>query len=131
MKKKEIKKNKIKPRSKAEEKRDYLQVILERMEHKSDLLSEGFLGLNKSVKDLDKKVDDLDKKVDNNHNETNSNFKTVFEYLSKIDDRIQFIESEIADLKNILKNKADLDRVIKVENEMIVVKRELVLCRRQ
>ncbi len=131
MKKKEIKKTKIKPRSEAEIKENQFGVILEDVRHQFGIMSEGFSGINK-------RFDELNEKVDNNHkefvgfrNETNSNFKTVFEYLSKIDDRIQFVESEIADLKNILKDKADLDRVIKVENEMVIIKKELALCRRQ
>lgn len=137
MKKKEIKKIKLKPRKKAEMKRDHLSVILERMEYKSDLMSEGFLGLNKKVDNLDKKINNLDKKVDNNHkefkefrNETNSNFKTVLEYLSGIDDRIQAIELELADLKNVSKNKDILNRVVRAEKEIIVIKRELALCRK-
>jgi tetrahydromethanopterin S-methyltransferase subunit G len=145
MKKKEIKKNKIKPRTKAEIKENQFGVILEDVRHQFGIMSEGFLGVNKRFDELSKKIDDnheefVEFKYETNENfktlfsfrdETNSNFKTVFEYLSKIDDRIQFIESEIADLKNILKDKAGLDRVTKVEKEMIIIKRELALCRRQ
>ncbi len=135
--KKEIKKNKIKPRTKVETKRDHLEVILERMEHKSDLLSEGFLG-------LDKKIEELNKKVDANHKETNDNFKTLFkfrnetndnfkvslEYLSKIDDEIQSIKKEIIGLKDSLKNKANLDKLLQLEKRVIVIERELAYYRK-
>jgi len=145
MKKKEIKKTKLKPRKKAEMKRDQFTVILEEMRHQFGVMREGFSGVNK-------RFDKLDKKVDDNHKEflefrgvmikfknemtdfkdgTNSNFKTNFEYLSQIDDKIQWIESEVADLKKLLKNKADLDRLIIVEEELSVVKRELACCREQ
>ncbi len=145
MKKKEIKKNKIKPRTKAEIAENQSGVILERMEHKFDLLSEGFLCLDKKINnnhkefmefreemaDFKNETSDNFKTLFNFRNETNSNFKTSFEYLSRIDDRIQAVEMELVDLKNTLKDKASLDRVIRAEKEIIIIKRELVLCRRQ
>jgi len=157
--KKEIKKTKLKPRKKAEVKRDQYTVVLEDVRRQFGVMSEGFSGMHR-------RFDKLDKKVDSNHkeflefrgvmigfknemtdfksemidfkdemtdfkSETNSNFKAVFEYLSKIDDEIQSIELDIADLKNVLKNKADLDRITQIEKELVIIKRELVYCRKQ
>ena len=143
--KKEIKKTKLKPRKKAEVKRDQYTVVLEDVRRQFGVMSEGFSGMHR-------RFDKLDKKVDSNHkeflefrgvmigfknemtdfkSETNSNFKAVFEYLSKIDDEIQSIELDIADLKNRLKNKADLDRITQIEKELVIIKRELVYCRKQ
>ncbi len=150
--KKEIKKTKLKPRKKAEVKRDQYTVVLEDVRRQFGVMKEGFSGMHR-------RFDKLDKKVDNNHkeflefrnemtdfksemtdfksemtdfkSETNGNFKAVFEYLSKIDDEIQSIELDIADLKNTLKNKADLDRITQIEKEIVIIKRELVYCRKQ
>lgn len=143
--KKEIKKTKLKPRKKVEVKRDQYTVVLEDVRRQFGVITEGFSGMNK-------RFDGLEKKVDNNHkeflefrgvmikfkdemtdfkSETNGNFKAVFEYLSKIDDEIQSIELDIADLKNTLKNKADLDRITQIEKEIVIIKRELVYCRKQ
>lgn len=122
MKKKEIKKTKIKPRKKTEMAENQFSVILEDINSKFDLMSEGFLG-------VDKRFDDLDKKVDDNQRETNSNFKTVFEYLSKIDDEIQSIKLELVNLRSELKNKADLDKLFQLEKRVIVIEKQLNIAR--
>ncbi|MEA1936520.1 MAG: hypothetical protein U9N04_00175 [Patescibacteria group bacterium] len=118
--KKEIKKTKLKPRTKAEEKRDQHTVVLEDVRCQFGVMKEGFSGVHKRFDRLDKKVDDNHKETDRNfktlfefrnetqdnfktlfkfRNETSDNFKVNFEYLSKIDDELQSIEIEIADLK--------------------------------
>ena len=132
MKKKEIKKTKLKPRTKAEVMSGQFGVLLECMNHKFDLMTEGFSVLNKKFDRLDKKVDDNHKET-NNHfktlfkfkDETNANFKTNFEYLSQIDNELQWIKTEIADLKVIFKGKAELKRVIQVEKQMIVMQEQI------
>lgn len=141
MKKKETKKTKIEPRKKTEVARGHFGVILERMEHKFDLLSEGFLGLDKSVKRLDKKFDNLSKKVDDNHKETNGNFRTLFkfrnetndnfrvsfEYLSKIDDEIQSIKKEMIKIKDSIINGERINPVkfLQIEKRVEAVEKEL------
>lgn len=124
MKKKEIKKSDIKPRSKTEEKRDHLQVILERMEHKDDLLSEGFSALSKKIDD---NYRNLNKKVDGNQRETNSNFKTVFEYLPRIDDEIQSIKRELAKIKKSMMNSEGMNSIkfLQIEKRVEAVEKEL------
>ena len=139
--KKEIKKTKLKPRKKAEIMENQFGVILEDVNSKFDFLSEGFLGLNKNVKELNKKFDNLNKKVDDNHRETNSNFKTLFkfrnetndnfkinfEYLSKIDDEVQSIKEEMAEMRDNIINGERIDPVkfFEIERRVGIVEKEL------
>ena len=139
MKKKEIKKTKLKPRKKAEIMSGQFGVLLERMDHKFDLLTEGFSGVRKDIKRLDKKIDDNHKETNANfktlfefrsemigfRNETGSNFKTTFEYLSQIDDELRSIRTEVEDLKIKLKGKAELSRVILLEERLVVTEKRL------
>ena len=132
MKKKEIKKTKLKPRKKVEMKKDQLVVILEDMRYQFGVMSEGFLGVRKEMKELNKKVDDNHRETNDNfktlfkfRNETNDNFKSNFEYLSKIDDELQLIKIEVADLKVIFKGKTELKRVIQMERQIAVMQEQI------
>lgn len=141
MKKKEIKKTKLKPRKKAEKLEGQFGVLMERMEHKFDLLSEGHLSVREDIKRLDKKIDNNHKEFkefrnetnDNFktlfkfRNETNSNFKTNFEYLSKIDDEIQSIKKEMAEMKNDMINDERIDPVkfFEIERRVGIVEEKL------
>ena len=125
MKKKEIKKTKLKPRKKAEVKRDQYTVVLEDVRRQFGVMKEGFSGVNKRLDDLDKKVDDNHRELRAFRNETNDNFKVSFEYLSKIDDELQLLKIEIADLKTKLKGKAELKRLMQVEKRMVVAEKQL------
>ncbi len=125
MKKKEIKKTKMKPRSKAETKENQFGVILEDVRHQFGIMSEGFSGMNKRFDELNEKVDNNHKEFREFRSETNSNFKTIFNYLSKIDDELQAIKTEIADLKVKLENKADSSRLTSVERKMFVMQKQI------
>lgn len=146
MKKKEIKKTKLKLRSKIEVKRDQYTVVLEDVRRQFGVMREGFSGVNKRFDRLDKKVDDNHKEflefkgvmigfksemtdfkseMTDFKNETNSNFKSIFEYLSKIDDKLQLMKIEIADLKIIFKDRVELKRVIKMERQMVVMQEQI------
>ena len=141
MKKKEIKKTKLKPRTKAEVKRDQYTVVLEDVRRQFGVIKEGFSGVNK-------RFDRLDKKVDDNHRETNDNFKTLFkfrnemmnfkdetkdnfkvnfEYLSKIDDEVQSIKEEMAEMRNNIINGERIDPVkfFEIERRVGVVEKKL------
>lgn len=136
MKKKEIKKTKLKPRKKVEIIKGQIGMLMEHVDHKFDIISEGFSDLSKKVDD---NYRDLNKKIDDNHIETNENFKTLFkfrdktgdnfkanfEYLSKIDDELQLIKLEIADLKTGLKDKADVGRLVQVEERMSMIEKQM------
>ena len=137
--KKEIKKTKLKLRSKAEMKRDQYTVVLEDVRRQFGVMKEGFSGVNK-------RLDDLDKKVDDNHRETNSNFKTLFkfrnemadfkdetnnnfkvsfEYLLKIDDEVQSIKKEMAEMKDNMDEGIDPIKFSELERRVGIVEKEL------
>jgi len=130
--KKEIKKTKLKPRKKAEVKRDQYTVVLEDVRRQFGVITEGFSGMHRRFDKLDKKVDNNRKEFLEFRNEmtglkreTNSNFKTSFEYLSKIDDELQLMKVEIADLKVIFKDRVELKRVIKMERQMVIMQGQI------
>jgi len=104
------------------------------MEHKFDLLSEGFSGVRKDIKRLDKKIDDNHEETNNNfktlfkfRNETNDNFKVNFEYLSKIDDEVQSIKEEMAKMRDNMINGEKIDPVkfFEIERRVGIVEKEL------
>jgi len=130
--KKEIKKTKLKPRKKAEVKRDQYTVVLEDVRRQFGVITEGFSGMHRRFDKLDKKVDNNRKEFLEFRNEmtglkreTNSNFKTSFEYLLKIDDELQLMKVEIADLKVIFKDRVELKRVIKMERQMVIMQGQI------
>ena len=94
---------------------DHSEVLLEEMNSKIDLLLEGHAMSEEKIEGLDKKIDT---KIDGLRGEMNSNFKTVFEYLSKIDDELQSIKSEIAELKVSLCEKADKNKLSALEERV-------------
>ena len=126
MKKRIIKKNSKK--AKNELTQSQWGTLFEEINSKLDLLLEGHSDLNNKVNVLDDKVNVLDQKVGRNYQEMNlrfdgvdSNFKTVFEYLSKIDNNLhelKFIKSELAQIKSKLSKKADLDYIEKIEQRV-------------
>lgn len=48
-----------------------------------------------------------------------------FEYLSRIDGEIQSVKSEIAELKESLKKKADQDKLSKLEKRVVILEKEV------
>lgn len=48
-----------------------------------------------------------------------------FEYLSRIDGEIQSVKSEIAELKESLKKKADQDKLSKLEKGVVILEKEV------
>ena len=130
--KKEIKKTKLKPRSRVEVIENQNGVILERMEHKFDLLSEGFSVLDRKIDNDQKEFREFRNETNNNfktlfkfRNETNDNFKVSFEYLSKIDDEIQSIKKEMAEMKANMDEGIDLVKFFKLERRVGIVEKEL------
>ena len=137
--KQKIKKGIIKKNSKKAKNKltpNHSGVLLEEMNSNMKLILEHHTGLDKKIEGLDKKIDtkidglqgEMNLKFDglrgemnSKFNEVNSNFKTVFEYLSKIDDElqdIQIIKSDIKETKQELSNKSDLEYVKKLEQRM-------------
>ena len=78
---------------------------------------------------MNSKFDGLRGEMNLKFDKVDNNFKTVFEYLSKIDDELQFIKLELTQIKSDLKKKADLDylkilekRINKIEMDYIKLK---------
>ena len=58
-------------------------------------------------------------------NETNDNFKINFEYLSKIDDEVQLIKKEMAEMKGGMDEGIDLIKFSELERRVRIVEKEL------
>jgi predicted nucleic acid-binding Zn-ribbon protein len=109
-------------------------VLLEEMNSKIDIILEGHTGLNKKIdtkidglrEEMNSKFDNLHGEMNSRFDEVNSNFKTVFGYLSKIDDELQDIKSELAQIKSKLSKKSDLDYVKKLEQRMNKIEMDYV-----
>lgn len=97
-------------------------VILEDINSKLNLIVEGH-------QSLDNRLGSLENKFDKFEDETGNNFKNVLGYLMKIDEEIVSIKSEISELKKILSNKADLERIVNLETR--VQKLELLLAQKR
>jgi uncharacterized coiled-coil DUF342 family protein len=105
--------------------RDQYTVVLEDINSKIDLLVEGHQGLDQKVERLDEKVDGLDEKIDrldvkfeNFKADTQSSFKSVLEYLSRIEDEMMEVKEELKDLKKVLCRKADQERLLALEERV-------------
>lgn len=137
-----MKKKLIKPSPK--KKKDLTQnqfgVILEDINGKFDLLVEGHEVLGKKIDDvrieLKEEIGELrgeffsfKSEMTDFKKDTESNFKQVFQHLSKIEDELMSIKTEIADLKKTLTQKADIDKVILLEERIVKIDRQLAQSR--
>jgi len=57
--------------------------------------------------------------------DTESNFKTVFQHFSNIEDELKIIKMEISELKTMLFKKADLERLVVLEQKVATLERQL------
>ena len=105
-------------------------VILEDIDGKLDTLLEGQQGLTVRVDGLEEKFDGLDGKFGEFQEETRSNFRSVFDYLSRIDDELKLIRREIDDLRRTLTAKADLERLKTLESRVQKIEEVLVKSRK-
>ena len=62
--------------------RNYLEVVAEDIRDKFKIIGEGYKALDEK---LDRRFKETDEKLDRQFKETQSNFRTVFNYLSRID----------------------------------------------
>ena len=60
-------------------------------------------------------------------NETNNNFKVSFEYLSKIDDEIQSIKEEMAEMKINMDEGIDPVKFSKLERKVGMIEKKLLI----
>lgn len=123
---KKILKNKTK---KSTLRRDYLEVVAEDIREQVKTIGEGHKMLNekldRNLVEIKKEFTRADNESKNLRAEMNSNFKTIFDYLSNIDEELKEIKNEIKTLKESLKNKADLIRLETLELRVEKIEREL------
>jgi len=115
---KKLVKNKIK---KSTLRKDYYEVTMEYIKDTVQVIAEGQQAMGEK---FERKFDELSGDLNEFKQETRSNFKTVFEYLSNIDDELKAIKNEILDLKERLKNKADLVRLETLELRVDKIERD-------
>ncbi len=75
---------------------------------------------------FERRFNEADVKFNKFAQETQANFKTVFDYLSGIDDELKEIKNEVVDLKEKLKSKTDLIRLETLESRVEKIEKELV-----
>ncbi|MDP1719084.1 MAG: hypothetical protein Q8L24_01525 [bacterium] len=113
-----------------------LGVILENIDSKVEQVLEGHSSLDKKIEDfrhetksevgflrfsqdlLLKNVKDINIKMDRLEDKNDKSFKQILDYLSQID-------KEIQDLKSRLVNKADVERLVRLEQKVVQI--ELVV----
>lgn len=113
-------------RSQAQKDRDYFGVVLEEINSKMKLTQEGYGLLSVQINKLDAKIEknhiEINARLDNSVNETRNNFKTVFKYLSNVDDELKQIKAEITEIKK--DNKTDNNRLQALEARVINLEKE-------
>lgn len=108
-------------------------MILEDINGKFDLMIEGQKASEKKLEKrigssemkLERKIDELKTEFVYFKNDTESNFKQVFQYLSRLEDELMSIKTDIADIKKTLTQKADKDRVALLEERVAKLERQL------
>ncbi len=97
-------------------------VILEDINGKIDLLSEGQKSFEQR---LTKKVEEVRDGLIEFKKDTASNFKFISRHLSKLDDELVLIKKELADIKKTLTHKAEIPRVVALEERVAKLERQL------
>ncbi len=77
---------------------------------------------------MDQRFDKMDQRFDKFEAETNANFKSVFEYLSRIEDEIVDIKKE---LKNLQETKAENSMVLELIQRVTVMESEIKMLKKQ
>ncbi len=107
-------------------------VILEDINSKLGLVVEGHVALDKKIDDFKEEFVEFKRDTESNfktifefQKDTESNFKTVLQHLLNIDKELEFIKSEISEIKKTLTQKADLNRVAILEERVARLERQL------
>lgn len=117
--------------------RNHQTVVMEDISSNVKLILEQFSGVNRKIDNnhqefLEFKDEMLEfkgefiefrKEMGNFRNETDANLKVALEYLQRIDDEIQSLKSELADLKPRIKDKAALDKVLDLEKRLLKIEK--------
>jgi chromosome segregation ATPase len=100
----------------------YMGALSEDFKHQLSGVAEGVTMLGEQVNRLETKVDNLETNM-------NSKFKTVFDYLSRIDDELQDIKKEMERLSLTKADKTEIKelshRVSNLEKELAEVRRSV------
>ena len=102
--------------------RDYLESVAEQIRDNVKIIGEGYKALDEK---LDRNFAGLSNDLIKFQNETRSNFKTVFDYLSRIDDELKDIRIEMKKMREELKSKTDLVRFEILESRVLKIEEEL------
>jgi len=101
-------KNKLKSKIKPIAKKDHFEALLENMNDNIKLVAEGQVAFHEEFTEFQK--------------ETRDNFKTVFDYLSRIDNELQDIKNSLKRLEETKVDKGELNaltqRVARLEREL-------------
>lgn len=116
--------------------RDHYTIVLEDVNSKLDLILEQFSGTRGEIRVNHQEFLEFKDEANANFKEisgfmerTDKNLKVALEYLFRIDEEIQDMKAEVKDLKKLLKEKADLDRLEIVEKRLLKLEK-LVLAKR-
>lgn len=129
--------NMKKAKNKKERLQDQQTIVLEDINSKVSLVLERFSGLDRKIDDNHQeflefrdetkenfsKLFEFRNEMTDFRRETKADLKVALEYLSRIDDEIQDIKSELADIKPRLKEKADLDRMLDMEKRIVKIEK--------
>ncbi len=115
----------------------YFGIILEDIDSKMKLVLEGHLALDKRIDNLGGEMSDGFKRIDNleqammgGFQRIDKNFQSVFEYLSRTDERLEHLENRLDKIEGRLdKIEGRLDkiegRLDKIEQELQSIKLEI------
>jgi DNA repair ATPase RecN len=112
-------KNKPKSKIKPSVKKEHFEVLLENMNDSIKLVAEGQLAFRQEV---NQKFNESDQRLADFCDRTDSNFKTIFDYLARMDDELQDIKKSLQRLDETKIDKAEFaalaQRVAQVEQEL-------------
>jgi chromosome segregation ATPase len=97
------------------------KIFEEKIENRFDSLENRFDSLENRFDSLENRFDSLEKRFNNFEADTKANFKTVFKYLSRIDDEISDIKVRLEKIEENTTNKKEINflkvRMEKLEKE--------------
>lgn len=106
--------------------KDQQIVVLEDINSKFSLMLEQFSGIRKEIRDNHKEFFEFKTETNANFKEiskfidrTDRNLKVALEYLFRIDEEIQDLKREVRELKKLLKDKTDFDKLMAFEKRLI------------
>jgi hypothetical protein len=101
---------------------DNISILAESHQALKNKMDGKFDGLEQRFDGLEQRFDGLEQRFDKFEKETGDNFRSVFEYLSRIEDEIVDIKQE---LKRLQKNKADRNEVLDLMRRVEVLEKKI------